>query len=205
LQLLDRDETGASRYQIEATLEQRAFFAALQLERDTIRLPPNLYLWATMNSADQGVFPLDTAFRRRWNYVYKGYTESCAYPPECALVRYGGRHYGWDAFRGAINDFLISVGIHEDKLIGPYFLTLPQLSDPNAILEKLFLYLWDDVLRFRQESLFIGKSFSAVGVGWANGHGEPLKLTIPEPVSEVAGTADVVGSDTAVDRMPTGS
>lgn len=158
-----------------------------------------------MNSADQGVFPLDTAFRRRWNYVYKGYTESCAYPPECALVRYGGRHYGWDAFRGAINDFLISVGIHEDKLIGPYFLTLPQLSDPNAILEKLFLYLWDDVLRFRQESLFIGKSFSAVGVGWANGHGEPLKLTIPEPVSEVAGTADVVGSDTAVDRMPTGS
>lgn len=205
LQLLDRDETGSSRYEIEATLEQRAFFASLQLGRDTIRLPPNLYLWATMNSADQGVFPLDTAFRRRWNYIYKGYTEPCAYPPASAVVRYGRQHYGWDAFRGAINDFLISVGIHEDKLIGPYFLTQPQLSDPNVMLEKLFLYLWDDVLRFRQESLFTEKSFSAVSTIWANGNGAPLKLAMPAPVIEATGTPELAASGASHDIAPTES
>ncbi|NKQ09402.1 AAA family ATPase [Pseudomonas sp. SST3] len=160
LQLLDRDESGASRYEIEATPEQRAFFASYQLEIATIRLPANLYLWATMNSADQGVFPLDTAFRRRWSYVYKGYTEPCLYPANISVVRYGGRDYDWDVFRAAINEFLIGLGIHEDKLIGPYFLTEKQLASPDAVLEKLFLYLWDDVLRFRQESLFLAKSFS---------------------------------------------
>lgn len=202
LQLLDRDEFGSSRYEIEATSEQRAFFASFQIDSDTIRLPPNLYLWATMNSADQGVFPLDTAFRRRWSYIYKGYSEPCKHPAESAVVHYGGQTYAWDVFRGTINNFLIGEGIHEDKLIGPYFLTLRQLADPDAILEKLFLYLWDDVLRFRQESLFTEKSFSAVSAIWADGKGAPLKLTMPAPVHEATGSPDAVASsDTVGDRV----
>jgi len=202
LQLLDRDELGTSRYGVEATSEQRAFFASFQIDIDTIRLPPNLYLWATMNSADQGVFPLDTAFRRRWSYVYKGYSEPCKYPAESAVVHYGGQTYAWDVFRGTINNFLIGEGIHEDKLIGPYFLTLRQLADPDAILEKLFLYLWDDVLRFRQESLFTEKSFSAVSAIWAGGKGAPLKLTMSAPVHEATGSPDAIASsDTVGEKM----
>lgn len=180
LLLLDRDSDGCSRYELEAAPEQRAYLAANGLESDTIRLPKNFYLWATMNSADQGVFPLDTAFRRRWSYVYKGYTEPCGYPVEDSQIVYGGRVYFWDAFRKAINDQLIAAGIHEDKLVGPYFLTVAQLKDPSAVLQKLFLYLWDDVLRFRQDYLFSAKSFSGVAATWAQGLGAPLNLTLPE-------------------------
>ncbi|GHC08950.1 AAA family ATPase [Thermomonas carbonis] len=184
LQLLDRDETGASRYGVTASPDIRSYFAGIGQPLETIRLPGNLYLWATMNSADQGVFPLDTAFRRRWNYVYKGYTEPCLYPEELARIRYADQVYPWDVFRRALNDKLVELGIHEDKLIGPYFLTSDQLRNPESILEKLFLYLWDDVLRFRQDSLFTKKSFSLVGALWTNGAGSPLQLTLSSPIAE---------------------
>jgi len=179
LQLLDRDESGVSRYGIKATPEQIAYFASLSMEIDTIKLPSNLYIWATMNSADQGVFPLDTAFRRRWNFVYKGYTEKCLYSSSNSMIKYGGQSYEWDEFRSKINSKLIELGIHEDKLIGPYFLTESQLSNPEAILDKLFLYLWDDVLRFRQESLFNEVSFSSLADSWLGGSGAPLKIEEP--------------------------
>ncbi len=189
LQLLDRDEEGSSRYELEATTEQRAFLASMGIRRNSIGLPANLYLWATMNSADQGVFPLDTAFRRRWSYVYKGFAEPCSYPAASAVVVYDGKRYGWDDFRGAINNFLIGLGVHEDKLIGPYFLTEGQLASPDAVLEKMFLYLWDDVLRFRQDTLFNERSFSAVTKVWNKGEGAPLKVEMPAPLSTPATVA----------------
>ncbi|KAB8040186.1 AAA family ATPase [Janthinobacterium aquaticum] len=188
LQLLDRTSDGESRYHLAATPEVRAYFAGLGHSLDVIRLPANLYLWATMNSADQGVFPLDTAFRRRWSYVYKGYTEPCLYLSGQAKIVYAGQQYEWNAFRGALNHHLVELGIHEDKLIGPYFLTEQQLVEPASILEKLFLYLWDDVLRFRQDSLFIAKSFSLVSAVWAAGNGSPLKFQLPASIVTSEGT-----------------
>lgn len=178
LQLLDRDDDGRSRYGIQPTPELCAYCHEQGLDLDLLQLPPNLYLWATMNSADQGVFTIDTAFRRRWNYVYKGYSEPCMYPADKAMIRYGGNTYQWDTFRKVLNTKLVEFGIHEDKLVGPYFLTESQLSEPDSILEKLFLYLWDDVLRFRQNVLFTCRSFSEVGTVWANGGGNPLSLDL---------------------------
>lgn len=186
LQLLDRKDDGESRYGILATAEQRAYFFSINHPLETIRLPRNLYLWATMNNADQGVYPLDTAFRRRWSYVYKGYSEPCRYRSEAAIIRYGGGDYFWDTFRSAVNVVLIQLGVHEDKLIGPYFLTEQQLRLPEAVLEKLFLYLWDDALRFRQDALFSGKSFSEVAAIWNNGAGAPLNISLPAPSTFVA-------------------
>ncbi|OWY32670.1 hypothetical protein CEJ45_20745 [Herbaspirillum aquaticum] len=175
LQLLDRDQvTGASQYEIDITPEQKSYFSSLGVSVNSLRLPSNLFIWATMNNADQGVFPLDTAFRRRWNYVYKGYTEVCGYPAENCRIEYGGLYYNWDQFRGVLNNHLVEQGIHEDKLIGPYFLTEQQLANSEAVLQKLFLYLWDDVLRFRQETLFLAKSFSGVSRDWKDGKGSPL-------------------------------
>lgn len=201
LQLLDRTIDGESRYPIAATSELRTYFASVGHSINEVSLPANLYLWATMNSADQGVFPLDTAFRRRWNYIYKGYTEPCLYA--AADIVYGGVRYGWDDFRGAINQHLVELGIHEDKLIGPYFLTEEQLTDSSCILEKLFLYLWDDVLRFRQDSLFIAKSFSLVSVAWANGNGAPLKF-VPPP-SRLSSEITSPTTNDGLDSAPSGS
>lgn len=184
LQLLDRDETGASRYAIQTSQEIRSFFAELGLYITELRLPSNFYIWATMNSADQGVFPLDTAFRRRWSYVYKGYSEPCLYPGP-TIIQYGNESYKWDAFRNILNHKLVELGIHEDKLIGPYFLTEAQLNEPKSVLEKLFLYLYDDVLRFRQDTLFVVKSFSQVMEVWKDGLGKPLNIEFPVPVAEL--------------------
>lgn len=203
LQLLDREElTGSSRYPIIAAQDVKSYFSKLGHNITTLRLPANLYLWATMNSADQGVFPMDTAFRRRWNFIYKGYTEACRYSPERAMLRYGGEMYSWDLFRRELNQQLVNLNIHEDKLIGPYFLTEQQLADPTSVLQKLFLYLWDDVLRFRQTELFTARSFSEVVVLWSAGAGHPLRLTLPEvacdpdPIAELS--QDVEDLDEAV-------
>lgn len=178
LQLLDRDESGQSVYSVLASREIKNYFLEKGISLNSIVLPSNFYIWATMNSADQGVFPLDTAFRRRWKYTYKGYSEKCSYPPELAYITYEGKKYKWDKFREALNQQLIELGIHEDKLIGPYFLTLDELSRSDSILEKLFLYLWEDVLRFKQNSLFKSNSFSSVSSDWQDGKGSPLIIDL---------------------------
>lgn len=197
LQLLDREPNGWSKYDVLPAPELSAHLMKQGVKHDALKLPPNLYIWATMNSADQGVFPLDTAFRRRWSYVYKGYGEVCRYPENTAIIQYGGKRYRWDDFRAAVNKRLISLGVHEDKLIGPYFLSQEQLGSSDALLEKLFLYLWDDVLRFRQDELFTAGSFSEVSTTWGNGAGEPLQITLPEPIKE--GTSEnLIGTSPAV-------
>ena len=64
-QLLDRNEINESEYDIETSQDMRRY-----LNKDKIKFPSNLFIWATMNSADQGVFPIDTAFKRRWDFKY---------------------------------------------------------------------------------------------------------------------------------------
>lgn len=174
LQLLDRDVAGASRYQIEPPPDLAAFLAGAGIDiGGELRLPANLFLWATMNTADQGVLPLDSAFRRRWSFEYLGHTETCAYGAS-ASVAYGGKSVSWDDFRASINDLLVSQGIHEDKLVGPYFLTEAEVSNPQAVAHKLFLYLWDDALRFSHEALSSSPSFSHLVTEYAGGAGKPL-------------------------------
>lgn len=177
LQLLDRDESGQSRYSVAPTVELLAHIRIQTgLAVDELRLPSNLYLWATMNSADQGVYPIDSAFRRRWSYNYMGYSIACKYDDAGRRIKYGGKTYDWDKFRAALNARLVELNVHEDKLVGPYFLTLPQLASCSDVLQKLFLYLWDDVLRFRQNELFSMKSFSDVAIQWSDGAGTPLDI-----------------------------
>jgi len=175
-QLLDRDESGFSRYGVTPQPELTAYLRTkgVLTEGQVLRLPPNLYIWGTMNSADQGVFPLDTAFRRRWSYRYLGHGEACEYPPEARRVRWGGRLVDWEDLRRNVNERLIKLGVHEDKLVGAYFLTREQLTNPDDVLNKLLLYLWDDVLRFRQHELFSADSFSQVASQWQHGDGAPL-------------------------------
>lgn len=79
-QLLDRDSDGVSEYEIQASEDIRRYLAkelgGLPDNYNKIKLPNNMFIWATMNSADQGVFPMDTAFKRRWNFEYLGINES---------------------------------------------------------------------------------------------------------------------------------
>jgi len=174
--LLDRREDGWSRYDVTLGAEAEAWLRSNGVieEGAGLRFPPNLYIWATMNSGDQGVFPIDTAFRRRWAYRYLGYAEPCTYPIAERVVRFAGKSLDWDLFRSALNRRLKSLQVNEDRLIGPYFLTRDQLRDPAEVLTKLLLYLWDDVLRFRQQEVFASDSFAGVTTNWRDGEGNPF-------------------------------
>lgn len=107
-----------------------------------------MYIWATMNSADQGVFPLDTAFRRRWEQRYFPlYGDMVKYPRGSILISAedGDFSIDWKDFVKAINYKLADLGTPEDRLMGIWFARESELN--GAIPMKVLLYLWDDVLR----------------------------------------------------------
>jgi 5-methylcytosine-specific restriction endonuclease McrBC GTP-binding regulatory subunit McrB len=179
-QLLDREPANQfeSKYSIQPNADLLEFLQGIDFVKtrlagtqNHIKLPGNLFIWATMNSADQGVFPLDSAFRRRWEFEYKGYNEPCAYGAE--PIRYNNAIITWDDFRKAINEKLLKdLNVPEDKLIGPYFLTQEEISKPEKVLNKLFLYLWDDVVRFQQKQIMDYDSFADLKTSWNNGNGK---------------------------------
>lgn len=172
-QLLDRDDSGNSEYSIIPNTDLKKFIRK-HLSLEKMSLPKNLYIWATMNSADQGVLPLDAAFKRRWEFEYLGFRTACKYSVQS--IMYNDKKYEWEKFREKINLFLLDKDIHEDKLIGPYFLSETELKDPKKVLNKLFLYLWEDALRFNHRDLMNYDSFHDLATAWNNGKGEPLTI-----------------------------
>lgn len=103
---------------------------------------------ATMNSADQGVNIIDSAFKRRWNFKYLRIDIDNAVHKD-AEIRYAGQNITWGIFITAVNEKLKYLRVNEDRLIGPYFIKPSELHNKSAI-DKLLLYLWDDVLRHKR-------------------------------------------------------
>ena len=124
---------------------------------DMLRLPKNFYIWATMNSADQGVFPLDTAFKRRWEFKY---IEVDGAGPKNLWIETGLGAYYWDALRKAINEKLLTAGkVNEDKLLGPWFLKDEgnQRISAEKFSSKVLMYLWEDAARMCRRQFFSDK------------------------------------------------
>ena len=170
-QLLDRDDDGQSRYGITPSAEWRDYL--LTNGADTafdasgrIRIPSNMNLLATMNSADQGVNVLDTAFKRRWSYRFMelDYSASCL----DVSIRYGGRARRWPDFLQRINAKLIRLyRIGEDRLVGPFFVAPDALEgdgDNAEAIRKVLFYLWDDVLRHESRERFFGDIRTMAGL-----------------------------------------
>lgn len=164
-QLLDRDSCGVSEYSIQ-TSEDLRLYLCNELGGDldnysSIKIPNNMYLWATMNSADQGVFPMDTAFKRRWEFTYLGINENEVGIDECEVSLKNGVRINWNNLRRAINEVLINeVKVNEDKLMGPYFISKDNLDDSEKFVEtfknKVIMYLFDDAAKHRRAILFSG-------------------------------------------------
>lgn len=174
-QLLDRDDDGVSEYEIQASEDIRRYLTkelgGVPDNFKKIRIPNNMFIWATMNSADQGVFPMDTAFKRRWNFEYLGINESeeeiigigkIVLPGETEAVE-------WNTVRRAINDRMASeYRINEDKLMGPFFLAKKVIAsdengmiiDPDKFMEafksKVIMYLYEDAVKQRKHDFFNG-------------------------------------------------
>lgn len=183
LQLLDRvedgEQEGYSEYEIEARPDVKSWLLFNEVWHENVspgnlRLPPNLYIWATMNRADQNARQLDAAFLRRWEKVYLSYLENGTNDTETTL--YGGTPVKWGTLRAKINEELKNLqGISEDKFIGPYMISKRRLRNPNSIYEDLWGYLWHDVLKNRAPSYFGGVStFAELGQVWNGGQGSPI-------------------------------
>ena len=160
-QLLDRKSDGSSEYSITFNEEAMSFLRANGILNTEIKLPNNFFIWATMNSADQGVMPLDAAFKRRWAFEYLPLNEKESKVAD-SNIRFQGKDFNWNSFRKQINDRLKELGIVEDKLIGPFFMNFNELSDENSVKNKLLLYLRDDVVRHNPESLFKKRTYSDI-------------------------------------------
>lgn len=171
-QLLDRGDDEVSEYPIQASEDIKKYLAG-ELggnpdDYSEIRLPDNMFIWATMNSADQGVFPMDTAFKRRWDFTYLGIDDSEAGIVGKKVVLGQGdyrRIVEWNAFRKAINNELLTYKVNEDKLMGPYFISkknLPEgeMIDPAVFTRifknKVIMYLFDDAAKQKRITLFGG-------------------------------------------------
>jgi len=175
-QLLDRENDQYSEYEINVSNEVRAYLCkaleCLPEECERIRIPGNMFIWATMNSADQGVFPMDTAFKRRWNFEYL----PVEHEADALNVRIPlkpnddiSKKKTWNEIRNAINDKLSTMRINEDKLIGPYFLNPSVLAKDSygglldkdtffkAFKSKVLMYLFEDAARQRRQELFSGE------------------------------------------------
>lgn len=177
-QLLDRDDSGMSEYEIQASEDIRRFLALpSQLggspdNYKKIKIPNNMFIWATMNSADQGVFPMDTAFKRRWNFEYIGIDEKEEKIASIGNIKLAGSEdvINWNTLRKAINAKLSSddFRINEDKLMGPFFLSKKIIkSGEDGMIEdtekfikafksKVIMYLYEDAVKQRKHNFFDG-------------------------------------------------
>lgn len=176
-QLLDRGDKGFSEYPIKADSDMKKQlkkeFAGLEiknkvsindlfkgkdivaqvLEGEVLLLPNNLYIWATMNTSDQSLFPIDSAFKRRWDWYYVPISNA----EKNWTIEVNGAKYDWWNFLQAINDRVYDATCSEDKKLGYFFCKADDgIISSSKFVSKVIFYLWNDVFK---DSEFEGSAF----------------------------------------------
>lgn len=168
-QLLDRNDAGFSDYPIKADndmtkhlkkalgnleikakdiinslySEEYSDIVSDVLEGKVLLLPNNLFIWATMNTSDQSLFPIDSAFKRRWEWKYIPISNA----EKGWVIKTNGNRYDWWAFLDKINGVVCDTTSSEDKKLGYFFAK----ADSNGVISadkfvgKVAFYLWNDV------------------------------------------------------------
>ncbi len=167
-QLLDRNNKGFSEYPIKAdadmkkqlnrllkglTIENPDKINALYkgkdimgqvLDGDILLLPSNLYIWATMNTSDQSLFPIDSAFKRRWEWRYVRIDNA----HKDWKIEANGKKYDWWDFLEKINAIVGETTSSEDKKLGYFFCKTPNgIISSETFVSKVIFYLWNDVFK----------------------------------------------------------
>lgn len=156
-QLLDRDDNGVSEYPIKADSDLKMYLEEeLENHPDGIKdgelcLPSNLYIWATMNTSDQSLFPIDSAFKRRWDWEY----EPIKYKNKDWVIEIAGNKYSWISFQRIINDMIFEATNSEDKMLGDYFVKpCNNIISEKQFVNKVLFYLWNDVCKDGDGDIF---------------------------------------------------
>lgn len=156
-QSLDRDKTGRSRFGITNKEIAREIYGEGH-ENDKVYIPSNLVILATMNTADQNVFTLDTAFKRRWDMEsIRSDFSKCKHAKTCIC----GTDLTWETFVTEINKAITDDNSDnlssEDNRLGAWFIKENDLYDPHIFAEKVLMYLWNDAFKFSRDKVFKSK------------------------------------------------
>lgn len=149
-------------------------------ETHQVKIPSNMFVLATMNTADQNVFTLDTAFQRRWNMKQ---IENRFDTSDHSQDQIDGTNVTWGAFATVINELVIDINVDmassEDKRLGTYFAKKKELS-VDRFPEKVLKYLWDDAFKMDKESVFKSdyKSLEEVVVAYEKAEGDKLSTVL---------------------------
>ena len=185
-QLLDRDMQGESQYKIEVSDPDMLLHIKENLKEpdrfNELYLPSNLSILATMNSSDQSVMPMDTAFKRRWLFEYLPIDFAQAGDGNFKLTFADGSksEVPWKVFAEVVNDTLSSLQVPEDRLLGHRFVSDEELTTieeaNNTLKGKILVYLWDDVLRHgKRDVIFNTSEVSTFGqLSHQFGEGQPI-------------------------------
>lgn len=174
-QLLDRNEYGFSDYPIVADKDMQKYLEKefegseitnkdeinqlygeanmvnLIMKGERLVLPSNLYIWATMNTSDQSLFPIDSAFKRRWDWKYVPIREGRDKETNVPLNWYintGDKQYNWWSFISKVNELIGSLTNSEDKKLGYFFCKAKDGEiDADLFVSKVIFYLWNDVFK----------------------------------------------------------
>ena len=152
-QLLDRDSAGFSQYAIDADCDFAEWLKENGIGEGKLKFPPNLNIFATMNTSDQSLFPMDSAFKRRfdWEYVPISFDGKDAANYQIDI---DGSQYSWQNFVEVVNDKILDLTESEDKQLGEFFI---KPDSGNVISNKRFLgkvmfYLWNEVCKDEHEN-----------------------------------------------------
>ena len=177
-QLLDRDDaTGYSMYPITTDKDLAAWLKGAEqfgtsglsgitkpdrvkqgdwddiLKGDKLALPPNLYIWATMNTSDQSLFPIDSAFKRRWDWQYvpiaKPDKDGDKSWRDRAILA-DGKYYDWWKFISIVNKHIAKTTQSEDKQLGYFFVKAPDdtgVITADRFVNKVLFFLFNDAFK----------------------------------------------------------
>ena len=177
-QLLDRGDEGFSEYPIKADSDLKKLlekeFSGLEIKNkekinalfkggkdivaqvlagEDLLLPSNFYIWATMNTSDQSLFPIDSAFKRRWDWHYVPISNA----GKNWVIEVNGAKYDWWKFLVAINDKVYHATYSEDKKLGYFFCKANNgVISSDKFVSKVIFYLWNDVFK---DTEFEGDTF----------------------------------------------
>ena len=195
-QLLDRNDLGYSEYPIKADADMqkqlKRLFEGLSIDnagninalydgRDIVKevlngevllLPGNLYIWATMNTSDQSLFPIDSAFKRRWDWQYMPISDGGKH----WVIEIGTQKYDWWEFIQKVNAEIYDKTNSEDKKLGYYFCKPTNgVIKAETFVSKVLFYLWNDVFKdFDEESGLFAESYDKFYAD--RGSGMPLVI-----------------------------
>ena len=163
-QLLDRDKDGFSKYEVTAEEELCKYLLSENgfggnhpgIENGKLRFPNNLKIIATMNTSDQSLFPMDSAFKRRWDWIYVPIDTDCKFS-DFTIKLDNGKAFEWLSFLKVINEEIFEITKSQDKQIGNWFIDAQnsgKVISESTFVNKVIFYLWNDVFKDEENTIF---------------------------------------------------